>query len=228
MIVEEILNELNNEKYLSVEKRKLLKDNLPNCLNELYDVSKKMQLNVLKDILEILNEEGEIQCVPILIDILSKEDSSELKASLVICIGKFGETSVIPELARYLYDNDRRVRANTIEALATIGDRSIIKLLEPFLTDEDNRIRANTAMALWDFEQEREKIKKVFEDMVKDNEKWMKASAFYAFGEKKIKDFIDLLLSSLDDEDEDICRNAVIALIGYAETMELEDTDKNI
>ncbi|MCK9224345.1 MAG: HEAT repeat domain-containing protein, partial [Candidatus Muirbacterium halophilum] len=92
-------------------------------------------------------------------------------------------------------------------------------LLPVMETEKDNRVLANTAIALWQFEEIREKVKETFSKMIKNDEKWMRASALYAFGETQIEDFLHYLLSSLEDEDEDVCRNAIIALVGYSEIL---------
>lgn len=151
---------------------------------------------------------------------MEENENDTVKASILIMLGEIGDVNIIPRLSKFLKHKDRRVRANTVEALSKIGDRKIIDLLLPLLGEEkDNRVLANTAIALWKFEDIRENVKHVFRNMIDDNEKWMRASALYAFGETKIDDFMDFLFEAVGDEDEDICRNAVIALIGYSELL---------
>ena len=145
------------------------------------------------------------------------EEDQKLKASLITLIGNSGNSKDIPILAKALNSSDKRIRANAVEAISRVGGREIIHLLLPLLKDTNNRVKANTAKALWEFEEARQLVKNVFEDMVKDNSKWMKASAYYAFGEIGLMDFFNLLLESLDEDDEDIARNAVLALVGYAD-----------
>ena len=145
------------------------------------------------------------------------EDNQNLKASLITLIGNCGNSKNIPILANSLNSKDKRIRANAVEAISRLGGKEIIELLLPLLKDPNNRVKANTAKALWEFEEVRKLVKEVFEEMVKDDSKWMKASAYYAFGEIGIMDFFHLLLESLDEEDEDIARNAVVALVGYAD-----------
>lgn len=152
--------------------------------------------------------------------LLDEEEEDFLKANIITAIGNMADVKDIPRLAKFLKHPERRIRANAVEALSKIGDRDIIDLLLPVIENEkDNRVLANTAIALWKFEDIREKVKKTFKKMIKDEEKWMRASALYAFGETQIEDFIHYLLSSLEDEDEDICRNAIIALVGYSEIL---------
>ena len=145
------------------------------------------------------------------------EDDARLRASLVTLIGRCGGHRDIPMLAKALHDRDKRVRANAVESLAQIGGRDIIRFLVPLLRDSNNRVRANTARALWEFDDQRDLVREAFEGMVGDASKWMRASALYAFGEMGVMDFFHHLLQSIDEEDEDVARNAVVALVGYAE-----------
>lgn len=150
-------------------------------------------------------------------DRLVRESDARLRASLVMLLGRTGSHRDIPALARALRDPDRRVRANAVEALSEVGGREVIKLLVPLLRDGNNRVRANTARALWKFDDMRDLVREAFEEMLADSSKWMRASAFYTFGEIGVMEFFQSLLDSIDEEDEDIARNAVVALVGYAE-----------
>lgn len=147
----------------------------------------------------------------------SNEKNNQNLTVWLSLIGKIGNLHAIPIIARSLMSADKRVRANTVEALGKIGGAQVKELLLPYLNDSNNRVKANTAIALWEFDELRAKIKKVFDKMVNDPNKWMKASAFYAFGEIKAGEFLQILVDSLEDNDEDICRNAFLALVGYAE-----------
>jgi len=147
----------------------------------------------------------------------SNEKNNQNLTIWLSLIGKIGNLHAIPIIARSLMSTDKRVRANAIEALGKIGGSQVKELLLPYLNDSNNRVKANTAIALWEYDDLRAKIKKIFDKMVNDPNKWMKASAFYAFGEIKAGEFLQILVNSLDDNDEDVCRNAFLALVGYAE-----------
>lgn len=148
---------------------------------------------------------------------LAEEPDARLRASLVALLGRVGSHRDIPALARALRDPDRRVRANAVESVSELGGREVIKLLVPLLREGDNRVRANTARALWKFDDMRGIVREAFEEMLADSSKWMRASAFYTFGEIGVMEFFQSLVDSIDEEDEDIARNAVVALVGYAE-----------
>jgi|GEM_PF-4521493 len=148
---------------------------------------------------------------------LKNDEDSTLASMWLTLLGKLGNVHTIPVIASLLMSDDKRIRANAVEALGKIGGEKVKELLVPYLKDSSNRVKANTAIALWEFNELRSKVRKAFDEMIKDNNKWMKASAFYAFGEIKAEEFIQILLSSIDDNDEDVCRNAFLALISYAE-----------
>ncbi|PLX19754.1 MAG: hypothetical protein C0601_00900 [Candidatus Muiribacterium halophilum] len=150
--------------------------------------------------------------------ILDEDEDDFVKANIIKLIGEIANEDYIPRLSKFLKDEDRRIRANAVEALSKIGDRRIVDLLEPLVKEEqDNRVLANTAIALSKFEDKKEVVNDIFKKMINDPEKWMRASALYAFGETGFSEFYEFLLSSITSEDEDICRNAILALIGYSE-----------
>ncbi len=168
-------------------------------------------------IVEILGILGDSKIVDSLLDCLGQETSSTVKASMVKALGCFGNIDVIPILARYLNDTDTRVRANTIEGLSLIYDARIPDLLLPLLEDEDNRVRANSAIALWKYDELKFIVCDTFGKMLEDPSKWMRASAYYAFGEIDLEDFVLQLTQALGREDDEVCHSVIVALIGYAE-----------
>jgi len=149
--------------------------------------------------------------------IFDKNEDKRLAAKMTILLGSMGHIEAVPLLANCLKVEDKRIKANAVEALAAIGGKEARELLVPLLKDKDNRVRANAALALWKYDDLKEHVLATFEDMLKDNSKWMKASAYYAFGEIGLPQFTDILMEALKDKEEVVAKNAVIALIGYAE-----------
>ena len=159
-----------------------------------------------------------VESLPIEVaDLAKEEEDLKVKASLVKSLYRVKDETVIEKLAEFLKHEDRRVRANAVEALGIIHSHKVKELLLPYLDDPDNRVRANTAVALWKYPEIREEVKKTFEEMLKDSNKWMKASAFYAFGEIGIREFLEQLMQDLYNHDEDLAKNAFLALISYSE-----------
>lgn len=139
-------------------------------------------------------------------------------ASYISALKGIHDVALIPLLANFLASPDKRIRANTVETLSEISSSEDVRvLLFPFLQDQDNRVKANTALALWKYEELRGYIREIFDSMTRDERKWMRASAYYAFGEIGLMEFTNRLLDGLDDRDEDACKTAVVALIGYCE-----------
>jgi HEAT repeat protein len=167
--------------------------------------------------LDILSRVDTSKATKKLIDIFELEDNPAFRASLITLIGQGGAIETIPFLSQALKSGDRRIRANAVEAIAKVGGSTIVELLVPLLKDPSNRVKANTAKALWGFDEVREKVKQAFDEMLKDDSKWMRASAYFAFGEIRVMDFFQDLLNALGTDDEDIARNVVVALVGYAE-----------
>ncbi|MDD2716283.1 MAG: HEAT repeat domain-containing protein [Candidatus Wallbacteria bacterium] len=152
-----------------------------------------------------------------LVEWLNQEKNDKVIARLLIVIGELRHEEFLEQLLPFLKSSDRRVRANAVEGIGKIESEKIKEHLLPLLEDGDNRVRANAAMALWAYPKMREQVRGIFMSMLSNKDKWMQASALYAFGELGINDFLDYLFNYLMNEDEDICRNALIALLGFAE-----------
>jgi HEAT repeat protein len=148
---------------------------------------------------------------------IQEKADSKLKASWVKSVPLKYKPGFIPFIAKFLRDDDNRVRANTVEALSIFGSEKLKEILLPMIKDPDNRTKSNTLIALWKYEELREYIKKTFAEMLSDESRWMRASAFYAFGEIGLEEFTDECIKALNDKDEIIAKNAILALISYAE-----------
>lgn len=207
---------------LSLEKHGL---NFVSVFLENYDsFNMEIIMKAIKASLNIHTDENSKKDAKILDSILKRlvviyanEKNDNMVSMWLTMLGKYGNVHTIPVIARSLLSEDKRIRANAVEAIGNIGGGQVKELLLPYLKDSSNRVKANTAIALWEFNELRSVVKKAFDEMIVDRDKWMKASAFYAFGEIKADEFVQILLNSIDDSDEDICKNAFLALVGYAE-----------
>lgn len=151
-------------------------------------------------------------------ELLNGLDDKFLLSILLSAFKEKGTIDHLPCIAPYLKDEDKRVRANAVEAISAISSSERARdLLIPYLRDKDNRVKANTALALWKYEDLREFICGIFDDMCLDQSKWMRASAYYAFGEIGMEEFLNKLIEALEDKDSDACKTAVIALVSYCE-----------
>ena len=134
----------------------------------------------------------------------------QVRAVVIMGLGKIGGPSVAGMLVSYLKDQDDRVRANAVEAMQFVGDQSLINDILPCLYDDNNRVRGNTIITLWKLGYYQ--IYEAVINMMRNQDKWMRASAVFALGELKDTRFFTLLLSVLRDPDPDVRRNVVLAL----------------
>jgi HEAT repeat protein len=212
-----------NDFFEKLKEESLILEEISELLNnkesaELFFENVKKQDSKLKlNLVDLLKEYENENIIDYLIKWLKLEEKSQLISSIISLLGKFSFDNKLDVLSPFLKSEDRRIRANVVEAIGKNIDKDSSKLLIPYLKDKDNRVRANAAMALWKNKELRGEVKKAFAGMIENSDKWMNASAMYAFGELGIEDFMLYLLEHLQDEDEDICRNALIALIGYAD-----------
>ncbi len=138
----------------------------------------------------------------------------QVRAVVIMGLGKIGGPSVAGMLVSYLKDQDDRVRANAVEAMQFVGDQSLINDIIPCLYDDNNRVRGNTIITLWKLGYYQ--IYEAVINMMRNQDKWMRASAVFALGELKDTRFFTLLLSVLRDPDPDVRRNVVVALAKIA------------
>ncbi len=134
----------------------------------------------------------------------------QVRAVVIMGLGKIGGPSVAGMLTSYLKDQDDRVRANAVEAMQFVGDQSLVNDILPCLYDSNNRVRGNAIITLWKLGYYQ--IYEAVVNMMRDQDKWMRASAVFALGELKDTRFFPMLISILRDQDADVRRNVVIAL----------------
>lgn len=112
-------------------------------------------------------------------------------------------------------DTNPHVRAKGIEVIEAelvkeMDPEVAAKLLTPFLGDPDNRVRANAAKALYDFDKER--ALDTLREMAESDDKWMRVSAAWAFGEIGSVDIIEYLIKLSEDNEYHVKRRAIKGL----------------
>lgn len=115
----------------------------------------------------------------LLINALKVETVLQLKASMIIALGKFANPEDIPVLVPYLRHEDARIRANTVEALAFFGNEEAYRFIIASMSDEDNRVKANVVKALQSIGGQ--SLFDLLQKMAQDEKLWTRASAAYAF-----------------------------------------------
>ncbi|MGM0599960.1 MAG: HEAT repeat domain-containing protein, partial [Candidatus Rifleibacteriota bacterium] len=114
---------------------------------------------------------------------LKKEQIPQLKASMLMGIGRFGRHEDIATLSSFLRDSDSRVRANCVEALASIGGEEANRHIISLMSDQDNRVKANVIKALKGLGGPG--LLELLKKMIQDERVWMRASAVFAFSKIK-------------------------------------------
>jgi HEAT repeat protein len=114
---------------------------------------------------------------------LKKEQIPQLKASMIMGMGRFGRKEDIVPLSDFLRDSDSRVRANCVEALASIGGEEANRHIITLMSDQDNRVKANVIKSLKGLGGPG--LLELLKKMVQDERIWMRASAVFAFSKIK-------------------------------------------
>ncbi|HMM59515.1 MAG TPA: HEAT repeat domain-containing protein, partial [Candidatus Rifleibacterium sp.] len=139
-----------------------------------------------------------------------QDPDPQVRAVVIMGLGKIGGPSVSGMLVGFLKDQDDRVRANAVEAMAEVGDISLAEEILPCLYDDNNRVRANTIITLWKLG-----YYQIYEpviEMMRHPDKWMRASAAFALGELKDSRFFPILIQAIRDPEPDVRRNIIKAL----------------
>ncbi|HNS10832.1 MAG TPA: HEAT repeat domain-containing protein [Candidatus Ozemobacteraceae bacterium] len=139
-----------------------------------------------------------------------QDPDPQVRAVVIMGLGKIGGPSVSGMLVGFLKDQDDRVRANAVEAMAEVGDISLAEEILPCLYDDNNRVRANTIITLWKLG-----YYQIYEpviEMMRHPDRWMRASAAFALGELKDSRFFPILIQAIRDPEPDVRRNVIKAL----------------
>ncbi len=118
-------------------------------------------------------------------------------------------------------DINPHIRAKGIEVIEAelvkeMDPEVATKLLSPFLDDPDNRVRANAAKALYDFDKPR--ALETLREMAESDDKWMRISAAWAYGEIGSVDTIEFLFKLSEDSEYHVKRRAFKALAAILQT----------
>ncbi|MDN5280240.1 MAG: repeat-containing taxis protein [Clostridiales bacterium] len=147
---------------------------------------------------------------------LDKEPIPQLKASMIIALGRFGREEDVEILADYLRDKDSRVRANTVESLASIGGEAANRYIIAMMADEDNRVKTNVVKALKGLGGPN--LLELLRKMAQDERVWMRASAIFAFSRiKSPQSLVVLGQIAAGDPDEGNREKAIAAITSEKE-----------
>ncbi|HLD30420.1 MAG TPA: hypothetical protein VJC03_08755 [bacterium] len=110
-----------------------------------------------------------------------------------------------------------RVRADSVEMISGMFDDPVVveEMLEPYLRDSNNRVLANAAKALFPYN--RRRAIDILKSMVYSNDKWMRMSSAWAFGEAACDETLEVLRPLLNDNERLVRIRAVKAFWRFQE-----------
>ena len=138
---------------------------------------------------------------------LSREKSAKVKATIILTLGKIGDSKLILLLQKFLADPDARVRANTVQSLGMMDDKSVYPFLYGSLKDSNNRVKANAIIALKD--DSYLQITRPLKEMIDSADPMMRRSAHFCISIIAGEQCVELLEPLLNDTDT-VLKNRVV------------------
>jgi AAA family ATP:ADP antiporter len=180
-------------------------------------------LTALSRALEKEDYEIKKYVIGILTDIGSAESIAVLSEHLEVC-DDYTRSMIISALTplkrdelgevyfRSLKSGDRRVVANAILALAALQNGGIEERLVGFLYHPDNRVRANAIMVLWPrwSDEKRKVLGRILYDMLFSGDPFHGASALYAIGTLRAREFLPELAAFAGQSAQRIAGNDML------------------
>lgn len=146
-------------------------------------------------------------------DLLGREDNKKVRAALVTALGFIGDAAYFDVIIKQGFeDRDPHVRASAIEALSRlkIAPDRVAPVIKKALNDVNNRVIANACLALWktgDLS-----AMSYVTRLVKNEDKWYRASAGYVLGQIANVEAANILMSMKNDPEADVRLNVAKAL----------------
>lgn len=164
---------------VSIQKNR---NSLIHLLNLLHDVSPRVRIATAGALGILVNEDSEDTIGSAFLEALQTEWNQDIRASLVMSLGKLRKPSLVKPLYDLLSDENDRVRANAVEAVGRcMGRNAVVRHVEKLLKDPNNRTRANAAMAIWLVGDKRGFITLV--EMASSEDPMISCSGLYGIGE---------------------------------------------
>ena len=172
-------NRLMSIRVVSAQRNQLAIEPLIKLLE---DVSPRVRIAAAAALSLFVSNENEDRIGQAFLKSLDKEWNQDMRASLVMALGKLRKKSLIKPLYGLLSDQNDRVRANAVEAVGQCMDRkTILRYLDKLLKDGNNRARANAAMAVWLIGERLGLV--VLVEMARSTEPLISSSGLYGIGE---------------------------------------------
>ena len=169
------------------------------------------------DRIQKLIDENNSSSLEQLIQRLSVEKNTFLKATLISAVGRLGGRENMEAVLGFLKDEDVRVVANTVEALENLGNAKCIEELIKYINHSDNRVRANVVKAVWKYSQSNMSAGRVIlarlKTMMFSTKAQMRESALYVLGEIASDEAMELISIAASDKVESVQQKAKEALV---------------
>ncbi len=172
----------------------------------------RSKINKIQDIAQ----SGDVTKLPTILKILESEKDKYLIATLIKAIGKMGNRSHMPNIIKFLGDDDTRIVANCIESLEMLGNPKCVEPMLKLIGHGDNRVRANAMKAIWTYAHTNPLANKLIMDRLKEmifsSKSQMRESAIYVLGEIGSEAALDLVSLSMNDSVESVRDKALEAI----------------
>ena len=145
-------------------------------------------------------------------ELFEKEDSKEIRSSIVRVFANMHQAEVVPFLIETIAKADPVVRADCIFVCGLFRDISAAHYLEPYLQSEDAYTRANTIIALWQFPQYRLRLTILLTSLLEADDKISQKAAIHMLGEIGALQERPRLEKYLEHEDAELRLLAALAL----------------
>lgn len=164
----------------------------------LSDISPRVRIATATALGMLVNPDNEERIGEAFLKALEAEWNQDIRASLVMALGKLRKASLIKPLYQLLSDENDRVRANAVEAVGRcMGRGAVVRYVEKLIKDPNNRTRANAAMAIWLVGDKRGF--KVLVEMAASDDPLISCSGLYGLGEIFTNDSIKISLQFIAD-----------------------------
>ncbi len=130
---------LANPDYMKLRKRK--------ALDAAYGFLRDSDSAIRMKVVEIISRYGSKEDVPVLLEMLNKEEKRNLQA-VIEAIGKIGDADCIPTLLPYMESSYTGIKVTVINAIGNFGDDRCIEPLIEALRDKNLLIRQRTIEVL--------------------------------------------------------------------------------
>ena len=146
--------------------------------------------------------------------LLLNHDDAEVRRRTLVILAQEGRVDLVPQIERRLVDGDPDVRAEAIRTLVRMKGSNVADLMAPKLDDGDPAIRAAAVACLTNQGDEEvlERVSSVLEDLLADDDPWVRAEAAKAIGTVHEPSYQGHLIRLLYDADQRVIREAIIAI----------------